>query len=193
MVVQVNWSKQNLLIETGKGYRSIDVTVKVNYTLSTGFVGAPRETRDLKGPYNMSNWDRLVMILSILANSRGAIVVDGNRLPDCVATYKGHYMKRIRNPNKGLGIELILKVETHGDTATAGHPRALEAHVDLSPFSTLTVYVLLNNKLNTPKCHGLGDIRVEGFHVSNIYEAVQHLSKLWMSPRAGALRCFIHV
>ncbi|KAI0083533.1 hypothetical protein BDY19DRAFT_1051779 [Irpex rosettiformis] len=76
----------------------------------------------------------------------------------------------------GVGRILEYTPKSNSDTATAEHPRVFQAHINLTPFSALAVYILLTNKLNTPKYHGLGAIRVEGFHISNLCEAVQYRS-----------------
>ncbi|KAI0084256.1 hypothetical protein BDY19DRAFT_1051375, partial [Irpex rosettiformis] len=78
---------------------------------------------------------------------------------------------------QGFGVgQIQYTPKSNSDTATAEHPRVFQAHINPTPFYAFTVYTLLTNKLNTPKYHGLGAIRVEGFHVSNICKAVQYRS-----------------
>ncbi|KAI0083339.1 hypothetical protein BDY19DRAFT_998660 [Irpex rosettiformis] len=85
--------------------------------------------------------------------------------------------KTLLKAMQGFGVGQILEYtpQNNSDMVPVEHPRVLQAHINLSesPFSALTVYILLSNNLNISEYHSLGAIRVEGFRVFHICEAVQ--------------------
>ncbi|KAI0083704.1 hypothetical protein BDY19DRAFT_616806 [Irpex rosettiformis] len=99
---------------------------------------------------------------------------------------------------QGFRVGQILKYtpQNNSDMVPVEHPRVLRAHIDFIRVAVLRidVYILLSNNLNISEYHGLVAIQVEGFHISNICEAVQHLSNCGcLGRRAGVLRCSVRI
>ncbi|KAI0083321.1 hypothetical protein BDY19DRAFT_910687 [Irpex rosettiformis] len=178
MDVHMNRSQRNLLTKTRKssGYRSISIVrdERPQGALQEGKPGSVRHTvRGDASTVTFGFLNRLTGPIGwqpLSAHMHYVAIVNGHRLPDCVGI-NIVCPKQRRTTHIALNASSkTVKVENHGDTATAGHPGALEARINLLPFSTLTVYILLTNKLNTLKYRGLGAlrIRVESFHVLNV-------------------------